>query len=117
MDRPSSSEERVTSETGGQKGKKLAQLHAIDPTSLYMLAEVAGFGSDKYEDYNYTKGYDWSLSYSALQRHLMAFWSGENYDDESGMPHLAHAAWHCMALLTFLNWRVGTDDRFPLGRE
>ena len=34
-------------------------------------------------------------------RHLHAFWTGEETDSESGLPHLAHAAWHCMVLFTF----------------
>lgn len=77
------------------------------------LAEVAGFGGEKYERYNFMKGYKWSLSYDAMQRHLHAFWSGENTDEESGKAHLAHAAWHALTLLTFLNGDLGTDDRPP----
>jgi hypothetical protein len=107
-------EVRVTSETGGQKGSKPAQLGAVDPAAIMEVATVAGFGAMKYDAYNYTKGYDWSLSYNALQRHLHAFWAGEDTDPESGLPHLAHAAWHCLALITFLRNGVGTDDRFPL---
>lgn len=102
---------RVTSPTGGQKGSKLAQLADIDPLSLLKLAEVAGYGAEKYSHLNYVRGFDWSLSYNALQRHLMAFWGGEDLDPESGLPHLAHAAWHCMTLLTFVNRQRGTDDR------
>lgn len=109
-------EVRVTDpETGGQKGQKLAQLGALDPLALMEVAEVAGFGGQKYERYNFAKGYKWSLSYDALQRHLHLFWAGENRDKESGLFHLAHAAWHCLALLTFYLRGKGTDDRFPRG--
>lgn len=97
--------------TGGMKGKKQAQLGAIDPNALLRLAEVAGHGSDKYERLNYLKGYDWSLSFDALMRHLLQFWSGEDLDSESGLPHLAHASWHCLALLAFMERGLGTDDR------
>lgn len=111
---PSSQEVRVTDpETGGQKGKKLAQLGAVSPKALMVLAEVAGFGGEKYERYNFMKGYNWSLSYDALQRHLHAFWSGEDIDPESGLHHLGHAAWHALALLTFVLSDLGTDDRPP----
>jgi hypothetical protein len=106
-------EVRITSATGGQKGKKLAQLGAIDPKALLALAEVSGFGAEKYDAYNFMKGYDWSLSYNALQRHLLAFWAGEDTDDESGLPHLGHAAWHCLAMLSFQLRDKGTDDRPP----
>lgn len=107
-----SDEVRITDpSTGGQKGKKRAQLSAIDPASVLLVAEVAGFGAEKYERLNFVKGYSWSLSYDALQRHLHAFWGGEDNDPESGLPHLAHAAWHALALLTFSKRSRGTDDR------
>lgn len=108
-------ETRITDpETGGQKGSKIAQLGALDPNALLDVASVAGFGADKYEVFNFTKGYRWSLSYNAMQRHLLAWHSGEDNDPESGLPHLAHAAWHCLTLLTFGRFKRGTDDRFPL---
>ncbi len=106
-------EVRITDpKTGGQKGQKLAQLGAIDPQALMQLAEVAGHGAQKYARLNFMKGYNWSLSYDACQRHLHAFWSGENLDQESGLPHLAHAGWHCMAMLAFMNRELGEDDRY-----
>lgn len=101
----------MTSGTGGRKGKKLAQLSSLDPAALYTLAEVSGMGAQKYAAHNYLKGYDWSLSFDALQRHLLLFWAGENHDQESGQPHVAHAAWHCLALLSFVQRSIGTDDR------
>lgn len=104
----------VDPETGGEKGQKIAQLGALDPAALLDVARVAGFGGEKYERYNFAKGYAWSLSFDAMQRHLLAFWGGEDTDPESGEPHAAHAAWHCLALLTFLRFSRGTDDRFPL---
>jgi len=106
-------EVRVTSETGGQKGRKLAEIGSLDPKALLALAEVSGFGAQKYEAFNFLKGYDWSLSFNAAQRHLLAFWSGEDLDPESGLPHLAHAAWHCLAMISFLTRELGTDDRPP----
>lgn len=107
-------ETRITDpDTGGQKGSKLTQMGAMDPLAIATVGQVAGFGAQKYERYNFARGYRWSLSYDALQRHLMAFWNGENTDPESGLPHLAHAAWHCLALLTFSLRGRGTDDRFP----
>ena len=108
------SEVRIVDEkTGGAKGQKNCQMGALDPLALGEVGKVAGFGGVKYERYNFAKGYKWSLSYDALHRHLMAFWGGENTDEESGLPHLAHAAWHCLALMTFSLRGLGTDDRFP----
>lgn len=103
--------------TGGQKGQKQAQLGALDPQSLMEVAKVAGFGAIKYSRYNFMKGYAWSLSYDALQRHLHAFWDGEDRDPESGHLHLAHAAWHCLTMITFLLRGRGTDDRHTSEEE
>ena len=99
--------------TGGAKGQKLCEMGAVDPMALAEVGKVAGYGSIKYARYNFAAGYKWSLSYDALQRHLMAFWGGEDKDPESGFYHLAHAGWHCLALLYFSMRGRGTDDRFP----
>lgn len=70
-----------------------------------------GKGAEKYAVRNWERGYDWSKSYGALQRHLALFWAGENTDPETELPHLAHAAWHSLAMLAFYLRGHGTDDR------
>lgn len=105
-------EVRTTSATGGQKGTKPQELAWIDPQSIMQVAEVAEMGKAKYGDHNYRKGYEWSKCYNAMQRHLHAFWGGEDTDEESGLPHLAHASWHCLALLTFMREHPEYDDRY-----
>jgi hypothetical protein len=113
MDKAKDEEVRTKDpKTGGEKGQKLAELGAIDPASLMELARVAGYGSGKYARLNYMKGYKWSLSYDAMQRHLLLFWGGESFDPESGLHHLAHAAWHCMTLMSYDMRDLGTDDRY-----
>lgn len=107
-------EVRTVSATGGEKGRKQAELGSVDPLALLTLAEVSGFGARKYAAFNYLKGYDWSLSFNALQRHALAFWNGEDIDEESGLPHMGHAAWHALALVSFLSRGLGTDDRFKM---
>lgn len=102
----------VDPDTGAAKGKKDEAFALIPAEALEDLARVYGFGAGKYDDHNWRRGYKWSLSYSALQRHLHRFWSGEDNDPESGLPHLAHAAWHCMTLLTFMREQRNKDDRF-----
>ena len=97
--------------TGGEKGEKLAQLGALDPTALLEVAKAAGFGTIKYERYNFLKGYEWSLSFDALCRHILLFWSGEDLDEESGLPHMAHAGWHCLTLLAFMQRHPELDNR------
>jgi hypothetical protein len=111
LNRPRGGEERITSETGGQKGRKPERMDLIPPECLEELSKVYGFGASKYDDHNYLKGYAWSLSYGAMLRHINAFADGFYTDDESGLPHLAHAAWHCFTLMMFDTHELGTDDR------
>lgn len=105
-------EVRTVSATGGEKGRKLCAVGSIDPAALMALGEVSGFGAQKYARYNYLKGYDWSLSFDAMMRHALLFWSGQDYDEESGKLHILHAAWHCLAMASFVMRELGTDDRF-----
>lgn len=105
-------EERVVNEkTGGMKGRKPQRLELVPVEPLLQIAEVYDFGARKYDDHNWRKGYDWSLSYGAAMRHLLAFWNGQDRDDESGLPHVAHAAFHLLALLYFMEHHRALDDR------
>ena len=97
-----SEEIRTTSSTGGQKGVKPERFGLLPTEGLNAIARVFGFGAQKYDDHNWRKGYEWSKSYDALMRHMTAFWGGETIDPESGLPHLAHAGFHIMVLLTWL---------------
>ena len=111
-DRPTG-EIRVTDpDTGAQKGSKPERFDLIPTEPEKWLARVYGMGAAKYDDHNWRKGYAWSLSYAAMMRHLNAFWSGEDLDPESGLPHLAHAAWHCFTLMTFMTEHPEKDDRY-----
>lgn len=96
-------------DTGGQKGEKPEAYALIPVEALAEIARVYGYGAKKYAPNNWRRGYAWSLSYSALQRHLNAFWSGEEIDPESSRPHLAHAAFHIMTLLTYSVPKYGTE--------
>lgn len=105
-------EVRITDpDTGGQKGSKDAQVGALCPKSLMELARVAGFGTKKYARYNFLQGFSYSLAYDALQRHALAFWSGEDRDPESGQLHMAHCAWQALCLVAFQVRGIGKDDR------
>jgi hypothetical protein len=95
-------EVRTTSATGGQKGVKPERHDLIPRRAVAAIARVFGFGASKYADHNWRHGYEWGKSIAALQRHVDSFVEGETYDDESGEPHLAHAAFHILVLLTWL---------------
>lgn len=103
----------VDPETGGAKGQKDCRMGALDPVALEQMGLVAGMGEEKYDRFNFLRGYKWSLSVDAMFRHILAFLKGEDRDPESGLPHMAHAAWHAHALTGFLLRDIGTDDRAP----
>lgn len=115
-----STETRTTSATGGQKGVKEQRHDLLPRTALDAISEVYAFGAIKYADHNWRRGYEWSKSYAALQRHLTAWWDGESLDPESGLSHLGHAGFHVFALLTWLaeqgeGVENAFDDRWPHG--
>lgn len=108
----SSQEVRLTDpKTGGQKGQKPAQFSYIPFDALAEVSKVYQYGAKKYTRDNWKRGYNWSLNFDAMMRHMWAFWEGEDLDPESQCSHVGHAAWHCLTLLWFIkNYKEG-DDR------
>lgn len=106
-------EVRVTSESGGQKGQKLARFDLLPVEPLTEVARLYGRGAEKYADRNWELGYPWSLSFAAMQRHAWLFWGGESIDPETQRHHLASVVFHALALMEFEARSKGTDDRSP----
>lgn len=103
----------VDPETGGAKGRKDERFDLFPFDALEEVALVYGFGAKKYDDNNWLKGYAWRLSLGALLRHVARWACGEDNDQETGLSHMAHAAWHCLTLITFAKRKLGKDDRAP----
>lgn len=101
-----------TSASGAMKASKLAQFAQFPPSALFAIAEHYGRSATKYPVHNFRKGYEYSLSFDALNRHLWLWWNGEDIDPESGSHHLSAVAWHAMTLLSFIQESVGIDDRY-----
>lgn len=77
---------------GGYKADKdKLRMDLIPYEALIAMASVLGYGAQKYEEHNWRKGIAHSRLYAATQRHLTAYWNGEDSDKESGLGHLAHA--------------------------
>lgn len=101
----------VNGDTGGAKGRKLARFDLIPAGPLTAVAEHYGRGAEKYDDRNWERGYDWSLSFGALMRHAWAFWNGEDIDAETGGHHLAAVVFHAFGLMEFGRTHPELDDR------
>ena len=105
------SEVRITSETGGAKGQKLARFDLLPWDVLWQLAEHYGRGALKYEDRNWERGYPFSLSIAALGRHFAQFCSGEDVDSETGSHHMLAVMFHAAALIRNADAHPDMDDR------
>jgi hypothetical protein len=103
---------RTVSSTGGEKGTKEARFDLIPIEALTEVAILYGRGAEKYAAHNWRKGYEWSKSYAALQRHATQFWSGEDNDPEMRTSHMASVVFHAMALIVFMKDHPDFDDRF-----
>jgi len=71
------------------------------PRALLAVAEVSGFGYEKYKEWNgWRKVANGDQRYAdALLRHTLARASGETFDPESKLRHAAQAAWNALAVL------------------
>ena len=77
------------------------------------VVAVLGFGANRYGDRNWENGMRWSRPYSALLRHVVAWWERDPADPESGLSHLAHAGCCILFLLSYELRGIGEDDRPP----
>lgn len=96
--------ERQRSATGGVKdnrSKPRVDLIPIEP--LIGAAEVLAYGAEKYKPHNWRLGLSWSQTYASLQRHLMAWFNGEDTDPETGHTPLDHAMCQLLFLTTYVH--------------
>lgn len=95
---------RVTGTDAGVKhdiGKnRLSLLFGGFPNAIWHAGLVTTMGASKYTSHGWRKVPDGVERYSdAMYRHLLQHETGEEFDEESGHLHLAHALWNLMALL------------------
>lgn len=89
-----------------------SRMDLIDGEAMEELAKVLTFGAKKYAEHNWRKGITLSRLLAALLRHAYAILRGEDTDEETGLPHAAHAMCCCMFLLWTMKHRRDMDDRF-----
>lgn len=74
-------------------------------------ARVWAYGKEKYAAWNWAKGMDWDIPFACLMRHMAAWQSGEELDQESKLPHLAHAMCNLRMLTLFAQNYPQGDNR------
>ena len=99
-------------EGGGQRDDDGKPRHdLIAPEMLDGVAAVLAFGVKKYGERDWEKGLLWGNTLASTMRHLIAWMQREELDEESGLPHLDHAACNIMFLCAFAHRGIGTDSR------
>jgi hypothetical protein len=117
---------------GYKEDKGKPRMELLPPSALVEAAKVFTFGAVKYDPIlpdgrrddrtsanNWRQGMRWGRTYGAMQRHLQAWWDGEDLDPESGESHLSHALC-CLMMLSEYEQKKEFhihDDRPYRGRE
>lgn len=104
------SEEKGTTVRHNQGKPDLSLIPLI---TLIDEARVWEFGKKKYTAYNWMKGTSWMSVLSCALRHLAKWQAGEDVDEESGLPHLAHAMANLRMLTLYGKTFKEGDDRPP----
>lgn len=74
-------------------------LHLVPPSAKHFLAQALADGARKYGPYNWREhAISISVYKAAMERHMDAFWDGEDYASDSGVHHAAHAM-ACLAIM------------------
>jgi len=94
----------VNTETAGgtrySEGKKRITIAPF--LGFQAVMEVAEYGAGKYSDNDWRAGQSWSTLINSTFRHLLKILTDETYDEESGLPHAAHAAWNMCTMCHFI---------------
>ena len=87
------------------------RMDLLAPEFVEGVARVLDFGAVKYADRNWEAGMRWGRCVGAALRHIFAWMRGEDFDKESGLHHLDHAACCLMFLRAYVARCIGEDDR------
>lgn len=99
------------------KGKN--RLGLISFPALWEIGMVYTKGCEKYDVRNWEKGLPYSQGLDCALRHIAKWAVGHRNDTETGLHHLAHAAWNIIALLhmELCTRRYSQFADLPLYRE
>lgn len=83
----------------------------VDPRFIEGIGEVLRYGATKYAKNNWMRGMSWSTVLGGVLRHILAFMRGEEFDPETTLPHLHHAACGLMFLCFYAHGPKSPEHR------
>lgn len=87
------------------------RVELVPVSAIEAMAMSIGYGADKYSPNDWRKGDKYTTTYASLQRHLLSWYKGIDFDDESGLNHLHHAITNIAFLIEYVEHNLGEDDR------
>lgn len=115
MEKKPENKKDLTSKTSKGSGlrfnKGKLRYDLVHPKAHEDMVKVLTMGAEKYFDRNWERGLSWESVIASLKRHIAAIESGEDYDRESGLLHIAHAACNVHFLNAFYYDFPQGDDR------
>lgn len=102
-------------------GIKKVPMHSVPCGPLLELGLAMMEGGRKYGSHNYREaGCRASVYYDAIERHIKAWWEGEDIDPDSGLHHLIKAMACCAVMrdsMLMKNWIDDRPIRYPDGLD
>lgn len=97
-------------------GAKKAPLRYVPPALMLEVSRIMENGANKYGPYNWREQPVSAVTYvEAALRHLFAWMDRQDNAEDSGLPHLAHAAASLGILLDAIAGGNLIDDRYTAG--
>lgn len=90
-----------TLKTGEKKDEGKPRWELLPYDAVEGIVSVLTDGAAKYDARNWELGILYGRIFGATQRHLKAWWMGEDRDPESGRSHLDHALTELMFLSAY----------------
>lgn len=83
----------------------------LPPFAIEQFARVLTAGAKKYSDNNWKLGMGWRKVIASMKRHIAKFEIGEDFDEETGLLHMAHVMCNASFLLEYYKIFPQGDDR------